>query len=107
VLPRSVLRLSGDTFRLKELPIRLSHRPSPVAIVTLRNRTLTPSVRGFIDCAREVGRLYSGRRNPATREPLAFGNPPACPGRSLADAVGRPQFGTALSSPRLALPLNR
>ena len=35
VLPRSVLRLTGETFRLKELPIRLSHRPSPVAIVTL------------------------------------------------------------------------
>ena len=61
VLPRSVLRLSGETFRLKELPIRLSARPSPVAIVTLRNRTLTPAVEAFIDCAREVGRTLFGR----------------------------------------------
>ena len=55
VLPRSVLRLSGEAYRLKELPIRLSARPSPVAIVTLRNRTLTPAVQVFIECARQTG----------------------------------------------------
>ena len=61
VLPRSVLRLTGEIFRLKELPIRLSHRPSPVGIVTLRNRTLTPAVQVFIDCAREVGLSLFGQ----------------------------------------------
>ena len=63
VLPRSMLRLNGDAYRLKELPIRLSGRPSPVAIVTLRNRTLTPAVQVFIECARHTGQsLFSPTR---------------------------------------------
>lgn len=53
-LPRSVLRLGGDRHALKELPITLSDQPSPVAIVTLRNRTLGPAAQLFIECAREV-----------------------------------------------------
>ena len=64
VLPRSVLRLSADQYRLKELPIELPIKPSPVAIVTLRNRTLTPSVRVFIEFAREIAKSFSGRKNP-------------------------------------------
>ena len=56
VLPRSVLRLSAKQYSLKELPIKLSAKPSPVAIVTLRKRTLTPAVQVFIECAREVAR---------------------------------------------------
>ena len=66
VLPRSVLRLSSEAQSLKELPIRLSERPSPVAIVTLRNRTLTPAVRVFIETARQMGRSLFGERRPAT-----------------------------------------
>lgn len=54
VLPRSVLRLNGKRYSLKELPIELSTRPSPVAIVTMRNRTLTPAVGVFIEAARSV-----------------------------------------------------
>jgi DNA-binding transcriptional LysR family regulator len=61
VLPRSVLRLAGGSYRLKELPIRLSHRRSPVAIVTLRNRTLTPAVQVFIDSARQAGTRLFGQ----------------------------------------------
>jgi DNA-binding transcriptional LysR family regulator len=58
-----MLRLNGDAYRLKELPIRLSGRPSPVAIVTLRNRTLTPAVQVFIECARQTGQsLFSPTR---------------------------------------------
>jgi DNA-binding transcriptional LysR family regulator len=56
VLPRSVLTLSAKQYSLKELPIKLSADPSPVAIVTLRKRTLTPAVQVFIECARKVGR---------------------------------------------------
>jgi DNA-binding transcriptional LysR family regulator len=54
VLPRSVLRLSAKQHSLKELPIKLSAKPSSVAIVTLKKRTLTPAVQVFIDCARKV-----------------------------------------------------
>jgi DNA-binding transcriptional LysR family regulator len=54
VLPRSVLRLGAKQYGLKELAIRLDFGPSPVAIITLRGRTLTPATRATIDCAREV-----------------------------------------------------
>jgi DNA-binding transcriptional LysR family regulator len=59
VLPRSVLRLSAQQYGLKELPIKLSSRPSPVAMVTLRNRTLTPAVRVFLESAREIAKSFS------------------------------------------------
>jgi DNA-binding transcriptional LysR family regulator len=62
VLPRSVLRLAAERYGLKELPIRLSDRPSPVGIVTLRGRNLTPAVEGFIGCAREVARSFTGAK---------------------------------------------
>jgi DNA-binding transcriptional LysR family regulator len=65
VLPRSMLRLSAERYSLKELPIRLSARPSPVGVVTLRNRTLTPAVQVFIDCARETGSSLFGGQEPA------------------------------------------
>jgi DNA-binding transcriptional LysR family regulator len=56
VLPRSVLRLSAKQRSLKELAIKLSMKPSPVAIVTLRKRTPTSGVQTFIDCARQAAR---------------------------------------------------
>jgi DNA-binding transcriptional LysR family regulator len=65
VLPRSVLRLNGKLFSLKELPIQLSTRPSPVAIVTMRNRTLTPAVQVFIDAARSVANALFDQHKPA------------------------------------------
>jgi DNA-binding transcriptional LysR family regulator len=55
-LPASVLRINGRRHLLKELPIKLTAQPSPVAIVTLRNRTLGPAVQLFIQCAREVAK---------------------------------------------------
>jgi DNA-binding transcriptional LysR family regulator len=47
-LPESVLRLHGDRFDLKVLPIELPRRPYGVALVTLRNRTLIRVVEEFI-----------------------------------------------------------
>lgn len=58
VLPRSALKLNAERYALKELPIRLSAQPSPVAVVTLRGRTLTPAVATFINCAREVAKAF-------------------------------------------------
>ena len=66
LLPRSVLRLSAERYGLKELPIALSSsRPSPLAIVTLRNRILTPAVRVFIECAREAAKPFAGPGRPS------------------------------------------
>lgn len=47
-LPASVLRLHQNRFNLKELRIELPKTPYAVAIVTLRNRTLSPAVDHFI-----------------------------------------------------------
>jgi len=63
VLPRSVLHLNAKQYSLRQLPIKLSTRPSPVAIVTLKERTLTPGVEVFIQCAREIAAsLFSRKR---------------------------------------------
>jgi DNA-binding transcriptional LysR family regulator len=60
-LPRSVLQVAGKRHALRELPIKLDFPPYPVAIVTLRDRTLSPAVRLFIERAREVAKSLAGR----------------------------------------------
>jgi len=56
ILPTSLLRFGENLSRLKVLPVDLPITPWPVGIMTLKNRTLTPVVRLFIDCAREVAK---------------------------------------------------
>jgi DNA-binding transcriptional LysR family regulator len=51
-MPRSVAYFKS----LKVLPVDLPVRAWPVNIVTLKNRTLSPVVERFIDCAREFTR---------------------------------------------------
>lgn len=60
-LPSSVLHLSANRYSLRELPVRLSAEPSPVAIVTLRNRTPRPAVRMFTECARDIAKSFEKR----------------------------------------------
>jgi DNA-binding transcriptional LysR family regulator len=50
--PRSWARLNS----FKVLPVNLPLRPWPLSLVTLKDRTLSPAVERFIECAREVGR---------------------------------------------------
>jgi DNA-binding transcriptional LysR family regulator len=60
-MPRSVAYFKS----LKVLPVELPVRPWPVNIVTLKNRTLSPVVERFVDCAREVTRpMREGRQAP-------------------------------------------
>lgn len=61
MFPHSVLRLYSDRFSLKVLPVDLPVRPWPVTIVTLKNRTLSPVVERFIECAREVAKSFAVR----------------------------------------------
>jgi DNA-binding transcriptional LysR family regulator len=53
-LPQSVVRLYGKRLSLKVLPIEMPIRAWPVAIVTLKNRTLGPVVERFIECTRAL-----------------------------------------------------
>jgi DNA-binding transcriptional LysR family regulator len=56
LLPGSVLRFSAERFALRALPIRLPPANAPIAIVTLKHRTLSPVARLFVECAREVAK---------------------------------------------------
>jgi len=49
VLPRSMMTLYGNRMSLKVLPIKLAVRKWPVVIATLKNRTLNPVAKVFIE----------------------------------------------------------
>jgi DNA-binding transcriptional LysR family regulator len=55
-MPQSVLRFSVQRPTIKVLPVKMAVQPKPVGIVTLRNRTLNPVARLFIDCVRNVAK---------------------------------------------------
>lgn len=52
VLPRSMMRLYGFRLPVKVLPVKLPSREWPVAMVTLKNRLLSPVARLFIESLR-------------------------------------------------------
>ena len=58
-----LLHFYANRFALKKLPIELPIQPFAVAIVTLKNRTISPVAQLFIDCAREVARPLAKRRS--------------------------------------------
>jgi DNA-binding transcriptional LysR family regulator len=62
VLPASILRLNADIVGLKMLPIELPLPAPPVAVITLKNRTLSPTVELFLECARDVAKSMGAQR---------------------------------------------
>jgi len=62
VRPESTLRFQGRAPLLKALPVELPSNQEPVAIMTLKNRTLSPVARLFIDHAREVAKPLAKRK---------------------------------------------
>jgi DNA-binding transcriptional LysR family regulator len=56
LFPASLLHFSGNRIALKVLPIQLPVTPPPVGIVTLKNRTIPPAAKLFIDCVRSVAK---------------------------------------------------
>lgn len=71
-LPQSVMRLYAQRFSLKVLPIDMPVRPWPVAIVTLKHRTLSPVVERFIESIREVGKAIAGTQSRQLRKQPTF-----------------------------------
>jgi DNA-binding transcriptional LysR family regulator len=61
VVPKSILRHGGDGHTLKELPVDMPIRPWPVAVLTLKNRTLSPVVERLIESARDVATAMAGK----------------------------------------------
>ena len=73
IAPEAALRWLGRDMPLAALPIDLSDFHNPIGIVTLKNRTLTPVARLFIETAREVVKplatgkpVVARRRHPAS-----------------------------------------
>jgi DNA-binding transcriptional LysR family regulator len=60
-LPSLVVSLHSETELLKVLPVDFPPSRWPVAIVTLKERTLSPIVERFIDCSREVAKSLADR----------------------------------------------
>ena len=61
VVWKSVVRHGDDRNALQELPVGIPSRPWSVVILTLKNRTLSPVVERFIECAREVAKSFAAR----------------------------------------------
>ena len=72
VLHDSVLRFNAKRWSLKALPIDLRIPPMPIAIFTLRGRTLSPVVRVFIEQAREIAQSMPGPMQPTRAAPMGL-----------------------------------
>jgi hypothetical protein len=59
-----LLHFYADRFALKKLPIELPIPPFGVAIIAVKNRTISPVAQLFIDCAQEIARPLA-KRHPA------------------------------------------
>jgi DNA-binding transcriptional LysR family regulator len=54
ILPSSLLRFGTEQRAIKRLPVVLSKEPAPAGIITLKNRTIHPLAKLFIDYARDI-----------------------------------------------------
>jgi len=62
IFPVSSLRFPRRRGEIRELPVELPRAYVPVGIVTLKNRTLSPVARLFVDAAREVAKPLAKRK---------------------------------------------
>jgi len=62
VLPSFMLRVRGQRLRLKALPVALPNAPMPIGLITVRNRTLTPTAQLFIDTIRARVKTLTGTK---------------------------------------------
>ena len=58
-LPSSILRLNPNKFAIKALPVDLPMRPWPLAVITLKNRTMSPVAQHFIEHVRAFARTFA------------------------------------------------
>ncbi|MGN6570491.1 MAG: LysR family transcriptional regulator [Pseudolabrys sp.] len=61
VLPVSVLQYNARQWGLRALPITLGGRPRPIAIIMLKNRSVSPAVRLFVEHLRATAKNYLQR----------------------------------------------
>jgi DNA-binding transcriptional LysR family regulator len=63
VLPRSALRYNAKQWALRALPIKLPTKPRPIAIIMLKNRSVSPAVQLFIEHLRVTAKNYLRQRD--------------------------------------------
>jgi DNA-binding transcriptional LysR family regulator len=63
VLPASVLQYNAKQWALRALPIQLGAKPRPIAIIRLKNRSVSPAVQLFIEHLRVTAKSYLHRRD--------------------------------------------
>jgi DNA-binding transcriptional LysR family regulator len=66
-MPNSTLRVYGERFAVKALPVDFPAQPWPAVIVTLKNRTLSPVVERFIEYVRDFIRPMRADEPPPRR----------------------------------------
>ena len=62
VLPASVLQYNTKQWALRALPIKLDTKPRPIAIIMLKNRSVSPAAQLFTDHLRVTAKSYLRRR---------------------------------------------
>jgi DNA-binding transcriptional LysR family regulator len=62
VVPASMMRIPGQHSSIKMLPVELPATHRKIGIITLKNRTLSPLARLFIECAREIAKPFAKTR---------------------------------------------
>ena len=68
IVPDSVLKFPTKNTAIRQLPIDLSTACRPIAIVTLKNRSLNPATEMFIKGAREAAQSLAPRSKAAARD---------------------------------------
>jgi DNA-binding transcriptional LysR family regulator len=63
VLPASALQYNAKQWALRVLPIKLGTKPRPIAIIMLKNRSVSPAVQLFIEHLRLTVKNYLRRRD--------------------------------------------
>jgi len=67
VLPSSVAQFHARRAGLKILPLEFPPVYVPASIVTLRNRTLSPPAKLFVNCARQAINIFNGTAKPRAK----------------------------------------
>jgi len=67
VLPSSVAQFHARRAGLKILPLKFPPVHVPASIVTLKNRTLSPPAKLFVNCARQAINIFSGTAKPRAK----------------------------------------
>jgi DNA-binding transcriptional LysR family regulator len=62
IFPASALKLPTSRPEIKILPVELPTARVPIAVITLKTRTLSPVAQLFIDCAREIAKPLSKQK---------------------------------------------